>query len=644
MQEEEEEEMNRETNVVDIDIRLTKSVSQRDRQLLHPLELNDKLAFETIKTVRLDFLTGEAVPPIPRCQALASHAFSRLTGRSILVALSHGWFFQTHPDPDGEKLNLIKNRFAPALRERYPNTDIQVFFDYLASPQRPRTAEEDKIFAIAMDRMNSMYVYADVTIFLEIKLPVLDMKIRTATNVDLSKYKFFDFVDTVQVSETSSKTGPQQFDCIQTCDDVDVKSTEFLHKNKSTSVILTYLHRPFGRPNTIINDERGWLFLERITIAIKAAATEKALFDDIVVSNSESLRLQIYKWSERLRDAASKQETEPKALRDVLDHFDNVLQTKRFSFRSDEDVVRKLMKKLINQFADDWNGEVAKQVSMGKRAREILLRWGCFSEEYVKRAGFLRDDHISTSDITRFFIQCIGIVIIGPGISIVPYLFLFMDKPRCTLSDFLFLLAFIDINGCVPGALLGAAYTYSFLGIPLQSLHHVLQYMNSMLVGACVITIILVVCGVTMGTFVVPLYTFWGLFTHLFVVHPIVEKKCKFITVTHPRNGQSVRLTLGSYSVVPRELLLDPKVGASLNRLASTSVVTILFALACTFFFILRSPFDVSHVYSLFFSTLGRSNFIRSVFSFRSYHSVMYCDYFLRDEINVRAFHRQCHK
>ena len=67
--------------------------TMEERQFMHPLELNDKLAFETIKTVRLDFLTDEAVPPIPRCQALPSHAFSRLTGRSILVALSHGWFF-----------------------------------------------------------------------------------------------------------------------------------------------------------------------------------------------------------------------------------------------------------------------------------------------------------------------------------------------------------------------------------------------------------------------------------------------------------------------------------------------------------------------------------------------------------------------
>ena len=92
------------------------TIIQKQRKLLHPLELNDKLAFETIKTVRLNFLTDEAKAPIPRCQALPPHAFSKLTGRSILVALSHGWFFQTHPDPFGEKLDLIRNVFAPQMQ------------------------------------------------------------------------------------------------------------------------------------------------------------------------------------------------------------------------------------------------------------------------------------------------------------------------------------------------------------------------------------------------------------------------------------------------------------------------------------------------------------------------------------------------
>ena len=46
------------------------------------------------------------------------------------------------------------------------------------------------------------YVYADVCIFLNNENPSLDMTLHHA-DVDLSEYEFLDFVDTIQVSETS---------------------------------------------------------------------------------------------------------------------------------------------------------------------------------------------------------------------------------------------------------------------------------------------------------------------------------------------------------------------------------------------------------------------------------------------------------
>ncbi len=427
---------------------------------MHPLQINDELAFETIKTVRLDFLTNEAKAPIPRCQALPEHAFARLTGRSILVALSHGWFFQAHPDPFGEKLELIKNVFAPKLRERYPYTNIQVFFDYLASPQRPRTKEEDEIFAIAMDRMNSMYVYADVIIFLEVDLPKVDMTVHSAS-VDLTTYKFFDFVDTVQVSETTSKVGPQQFDCIQTCDSAKVTSASELN-SLSDAHTLTYLRRPFGRPNTIVNDDRGWLLLERITIAVKAAAANKSQFDDIVVSNSEKLRTKIYLWTEQLREAARKQNSEPMALRNLLVDFRDELNTKSFTFDSDKSTVDKLMKKLIAQFVDDWDGEVEKQKSMSKRAREILLRWGCFSEQYEERAGFLESGN--ASDLMRMTsVRLFFIGVVAPLFALLPYSFEVTRDPNedVVLTSFFFGL----ISAIIP-VLLGTPAGCEFAGIP----------------------------------------------------------------------------------------------------------------------------------------------------------------------------------
>ena len=131
------------------------------RQTMHPLEREDPIAYNFIQFVRLGYLEAEAPIPIPRHQELPGDAFGKLTGRTILLSLSHGWFFQNHPDPRGRKLDLIRNVFAPRLRERYPHTSIVVFFDFLATPQRPRTDDEEERFRIAMERMNSVYVYAD---------------------------------------------------------------------------------------------------------------------------------------------------------------------------------------------------------------------------------------------------------------------------------------------------------------------------------------------------------------------------------------------------------------------------------------------------------------------------------------------------
>ena len=368
-------------------VTLQKALTEEERQLLHPLEINDRLAFETIKTVRLDFLTDEAEDPIPRCQDIPTHAFSRLTGRSILVSLSHGWLFQNHPDPYGAKLDIVKNIFGPQLKERFPRTDIQIFYDFLSLPQYPRTDDEEDIFVDAIGRMNSMYVYADVILFIEVDLPDLDMTVHTAT-VDITKYTFFDYIDITQVFKTTSNTGPQQGDCILTCGGMEVATYSQIAKYTGSHT-FTYLRRPYGRPNTTPTGDRGWLFLERVTVAVKLAAADKSRFDDIVVSNSEKLRTKILIWSEQLRDAARKQNTEPKSLRNILSKFEDEFSSKAFTSASNSLVVAQLMSSLILQFAENWKGEVEKQKSMSKRAREILLRWGCFSEDYVERAELL---------------------------------------------------------------------------------------------------------------------------------------------------------------------------------------------------------------------------------------------------------------
>jgi hypothetical protein len=238
---------------------LHKTMTMNERQMMHPLEREDPIAHKFIKFVRLGYIEEEAPVPIPRHQELPQDAFGKLNGRTVLVSLSHGWFFQNHPDPKGEKLKLLRDMFAPQLRKRFPYTFIVVFFDFLSTPQWPRIGNEEETFRVAMERMNSVYVYADVILFLEVDLPTLNMTVHSAI-ANLSEYKFFDFVDTIQVSETSSNSAPQKSDCILTCDSTKINSASQLNALTDTHT-LTYLHRPFGRPNTIINNDRGWLFL-----------------------------------------------------------------------------------------------------------------------------------------------------------------------------------------------------------------------------------------------------------------------------------------------------------------------------------------------------------------------------------------------
>ena len=114
-------------------------MTMNERQMMHPLQREDPIAYKFIQFVRLGYLEDEAPVPIPRHQGLPEDAFGKLTGRSILVSLSHGWFFQNHPDPRGRKLDLIRKVFAPRLRERYPCTSIVMFFDFITTVPVPVT-------------------------------------------------------------------------------------------------------------------------------------------------------------------------------------------------------------------------------------------------------------------------------------------------------------------------------------------------------------------------------------------------------------------------------------------------------------------------------------------------------------------------
>ncbi|MDC3321561.1 hypothetical protein OAV88_03060 [bacterium] len=397
--------------------------SQIARQSVHPLEMNDAVCVRQLDFVTLEFLET-AKHPIPKNQQLNKlKAFGELTGRTVLVALSHGWFYQMHPDPQGVKIDIIVNTFGPRLRYEYPETQILFFYDFLSVPQYPRTALEEERFKLAMKHMNSVYVYCDIVLFIETRIPPVDSTLLSAS-IRVSDYKWTQFVDTIQVaSKDNPPSGPQQYDCIVKCDNKPVQTVNELKTFNSSTHVVKYLNRPFGRPNTIINNDRGWLFLERITIAIKAATAGEHRFDSIVRSNSKTLRSQIYIWMRMLLRAAK----DKKELRRTLERFDGLLKTKKFSFMNDIHTVKSLMTELVENFAENWETEIKKQESGSKRLREILLRWGEFSNEYVKKARLLEQENEENGWMFMSFVKLILASTIGPALATFPFVWSFVD-------------------------------------------------------------------------------------------------------------------------------------------------------------------------------------------------------------------------
>jgi len=392
--------------------------------VLHPLQANDPVLVQNVDFVTLEFLECARYPVQKNQRLNKDKAFGELTGRSVLIALSHGWFYQMHPDPQGVKIDIIVKQFGPRLRKDYPETQILFFFDFLSVPQWPRTDEEEKVFRLAMKHMNSVYVYCDLVLFIETELPIVDMTLRSA-KIRVSDYEWTQFLDRNQVASIDNPpSGPQQYDHVVQCDDKRLQTIDELKTFNSSTHVIKYLHRPFGRLNTIINDDRGWLFLERITIAIKVATAGKQRFDSIVRSNSKKLRSQVYVWMRMLLRAAK----DKSELRRTLQRFNGLLETKMFSFQSDKAVVRTLMTKLVENFAENWEEEVAKQQSSSKRLREILLRWGEFSNEYVKEARLLEQEGEESGWMCRSFGKLVAISVFGPLIAMIPFVLKVTDN------------------------------------------------------------------------------------------------------------------------------------------------------------------------------------------------------------------------
>jgi len=352
---------------------------------IHPILKHAPDALKWIKVLSIDYFVT-ATPPVPRRQEVPSSAFRELNSNSILVSTSHAWHYQVHPDPEGTKLKIFQEYFIPLLKKKFPPpAEILVFDDWHSCPQYPRTNEEDRIFYACMSHMRFMYVYCDVILFIEAPLPRQNENVHKISLVP-GDFGWIEFGGTIQFYD-NTQSSISRYDIIVS--DQDLTSL----RSTRTSITVSFLKRPYGKPNDIPSGDRGWLFAERFMGALKVcslsvslsiflshihththtphtfqtAASPAASFHDLIKSNDSKVVKEIRSWTCKIRNASTKD--------DVLREFEKILDLKRFTNSRSRPMVKDLLHDLVNQFSDkNWKAESNKQTSMIERKFFFFLQ------------------------------------------------------------------------------------------------------------------------------------------------------------------------------------------------------------------------------------------------------------------------------
>ena len=101
--------------------------------------------------------------PWPRRQE-AGHIFGTPTGDDLVVAVSHAWPYQVHPDPTGTKDKLINDLLDEVKASDNSLGKIYCFLDFISVTQRPRVGIENEQFSEALEAMPYVYLLADAVL------------------------------------------------------------------------------------------------------------------------------------------------------------------------------------------------------------------------------------------------------------------------------------------------------------------------------------------------------------------------------------------------------------------------------------------------------------------------------------------------
>ena len=100
----------------------------------------------------------------------------------------------------------------------------------------------------------------------------------------------------------------------------------------------------------------------------------------------------------------------------------------KFTFPNNDKLVDEIMTDLVSQFERNWKKEEERQRNMAVRARELLLRWGSFSEDYVERAELLCDVDRNDGKRKSWIVLAIFVAFVAPMIGTLPFVITIRGK------------------------------------------------------------------------------------------------------------------------------------------------------------------------------------------------------------------------
>jgi len=336
------------------DAKEKRDIAREEDFVFHPVCSAGSDLHKSIEFVRFSALPSLPYP-WPRNQDLPRDIIATPSADDLVLAVSHTWFYQRHPDPLGVESVLICQLARQALAEHQSSGDAMIFCDYLSVTQRPfkygqceRTDSQQKLFKAALAAMPRLYLLADAVLHVEPPSPVEtvspDGEVISVDCSVLAGAELAEFASEVQVVGWRQNVERQEnfglFDRVIGIDGVpmhsmaDVKEALYFAQKKLDASYgkertMALIERaPFGTRNLCPAGERGWIYLERFCSMIKVAMVDESEIHRVIFSNSEEILNQIRAGGMKLREAAMAGEEK---LKEVLDSFLQELQEKKFS-------------------------------------------------------------------------------------------------------------------------------------------------------------------------------------------------------------------------------------------------------------------------------------------------------------------------